>query len=157
MIDKGFPWEWVHGKEGNTCIFSFPIKAPENAVFRDDRSAIEQLEHWLIYARHWCEHKPSITVYVKDKEWPVVSTWMWDHFEEVSGVSVLPFDGGNYPQAPYQDCTQEEYEAALARMPQDVDWADLGQYETEDRTVSSQTMACTGGACEVVDIDMTPA
>ena len=153
MQDAGFPWEWAIGKEGNTVVFSFPVKSPENAVFRMDRSAIEQLEHWLLYARHWCEHKPSITVYVKDHEWPEVGAWMWEHFEEVSGVSVLPFDGGTYQQAPYQDCTKEEYEIALAKMPTDVDWSKLGAYETEDRTTSSQTMACVGGACEIVDVE----
>lgn len=152
MQDQGFPWEWAIGKEGNTAIFSFPMKAPEGSVFRNDRTAIEQLEHWLIFARHWCEHKPSITVYVKDHEWPEVGDWMWKHFDEVSGISVLPFDGGIYPQAPYQDCTKEEYEIALAKMPVDVDWSKLGDYEEEDRTVSSQTMACSGGSCEVVDI-----
>ena len=152
MQDAGFPWEWAIGKEGNTVIFSFPVKAPDGAVYRDDRGAIQQLEHWLIYARHWCEHKPSITVYVKDHEWPEVGTWVWHHFDEVSGVSFLPFDGGHYPQAPYQDCTKDEYEIALAQMPQDVDWSKLGDYETEDRTVSSQTMACSGNSCEVVDI-----
>ena len=152
MQDAGFPWEWAIGKEGNTVIFSFPVKAPESAIFRDDRTALQQLEHWLIYARHWCEHKPSITVYVKDHEWPEVGAWVWEHFDEVSGVSFLPFDGGIYPQAPYQDCTKEEYEIALAKMPQNVDWSELGKYEKEDRTVSSQTMACSGGSCEVVDI-----
>lgn len=152
MKNAGFPWEWAIGKEGNTVVFSFPMKAPEGSVFRDDRTAIQQLEHWLIFQRHWCEHKPSITVYVKDHEWPEVSAWLWSHFDEVSGISLLPFDGGNYQQAPYQDCTEEEYLAALEAMPKDVDWTGLGEFEKEDHTASSQTLACTGGVCEVVDI-----
>ena len=152
MIEAGFPWEWVNGKEGNTALFSFPMKAPEEAIFRNDRGAIEQLEHWLIYQRHWCEHKPSITVYVKDEEWPEVGNWAWHHFDELSGVSFLPYDGGQYPQAPYQDCTEEEYEAALAKMPKNVDWTKLGEFEKEDHTTSQQTYACTGAVCEVVDV-----
>jgi ribonucleoside-diphosphate reductase alpha chain len=152
MQAEGFPWEWAIGKEGNTVVFSFPMKAPEDAVFRDDRTALEQLDHWLLFARHWCEHKPSVTINVKDHEWPDVGAWVWKHFDEVSGVSFLPHDGGIYPQAPYQDCTKEEYEIALAQMPQNVDWSKLGEYEKEDHTKSSQTMACSGGSCEVVDL-----
>ncbi len=149
MIDEGFPWEWAIGKEGNTVIFSFPMKAPEHAVFRDDRTALQQLKHWLIYQRHWCEHKPSVTIYVKDHEWPEVGDWVWKHFDEVSGVSFLPHDGGQYQQAPYQEITEEQYLDNLAVMPVDVDWSRLRLYEVEDTTTSSQELACKGGACEL--------
>lgn len=152
MKDRGFPVEDDVMKPDSTYVFSFPMKAPEDAVFRDDRNAIEQLEHWLTYQRHWCEHKPSVTIYVKDNEWMDVGAWVYRHFDEMSGVSFLPHSDHTYRQAPYQEITEAEYYDWVKRMPVDINWKDLGLYEFEDRTTSSQTMACSGGLCEVVDL-----
>jgi ribonucleoside-diphosphate reductase alpha chain len=150
MIDMGFPAEDDVTKPDHTYVFSFPIKAPENAIYRKDMTAIEQLEMWLAYQRHWCEHKPSITVSVKEHEWPEVGAWVWKHFDEMSGVSFLPFSDHVYAQAPYQDCTREEYEALAVKMPKNVDWAKLADYEKQDMTIGSQELACVAGACELV-------
>lgn len=152
MHDMDFPCEDDVTKPETTWVFSFPMKAPEGSVFRDDRSAIEQLDLWLIYQRNWCEHKPSITVYVKENEWMEVGAWVWKHFDEVSGVSFLPHSNHSYRQAPYQEITEEEYEAFLSKMPQDVDWELLSEYEEEDHTQSAKTLACTGSVCEFVDL-----
>lgn len=152
MKEAGFPVEDDVMKPDSTYVFSFPMKAPEDAVFRDDRTAIEQLEHWLTYQRHWCEHKPSVTIYVKENEWMEVGAWVYKHFDEMSGVSFLPHSDHTYKQAPYQEISKEEYEEWCEKMPTDVNWEDLGLYESEDRTTGSQTMACTGGVCEVVDL-----
>jgi ribonucleoside-triphosphate reductase len=152
MVDAGFPVEDDVMKPGSTLVFSFPMKAPEGSVYRDDRTAIQQLEHWLIYQRHWCEHKPSITVYVKDNEWLTVGAWVYEHFDELSGVSFLPHSDHTYRQAPYQDLTKEEYEDWLLKMPTEVDWSKLGEYETEDTTIGSQTLACSGSVCDIVDL-----
>lgn len=150
MIDMGFPYEDDVMKPDHTYVFSFPVKSPENAIYRKDMSAIEQLELWLTYQRHWCEHKPSITVSVKEEEWVDVGAWVWKHFDEMSGVSFLPFSDHVYRQAPYQDCTKEEYEALLAKMPKNVDWSKLADYEKVDATTGSQELACVAGACEIV-------
>lgn len=155
MAEKGFPVEDDVTKPDSTYVFSFPMKAPENAVFRDDRSAIEQLNHWLLYQRYWCEHKPSVTIYVKEEEWPEVGAWVWKHFDEVSGVSFLPHSEHTYRQAPYQEVTEDEYRELESRMPRGVNWADLGEYENDDRTTGSQELSCTGGACELVDIGVS--
>ena len=152
MVEAGFPVEDDVMKPDSTYVFSFPMKAPEDAVFRDDRTAIQQLETWLTYQRHWCEHKPSVTIYVRDDEWMEVGAWTYKHFDEMSGVSFLPHSDHTYKQAPYQEITEEEYENALKNMPQNVDWADLAKYEESDHTVGSQTMACSGGSCEIVDL-----
>ena len=114
-------------------------------------NAIQQLELWLAYQRHWCEHKPSITVSVREEEWPEVGAWVWKHFDEMSGVSFLPFSDHVYAQAPYQDCTKEEYETLLAAMPKNVDWSKLSDYENRDTTVGSQELACSAaGGCEIL-------
>lgn len=152
MVEAGFPVEEDVMKPTQTLVFSFPMKAPENAVFRNDRTAIQQLEHWLVYQRHWCEHKPSVTIYVKDNEWMEVGAWVWKHFDEISGISFLPHSDHTYKQAPYQEITEEEYYSFLEKMPTDVDWTQLSKYEFEDRTTSSQTLACSGGICEIVDL-----
>jgi ribonucleoside-diphosphate reductase alpha chain len=150
MKDMGFPVEDDVTKPEHTYVFSFPVKSPENAIYRKDMSAIEQLELWLAYQRHWCEHKPSITVSVKEEEWPEVGAWVYNHFDEMSGVSFLPFSDHVYKQAPYQDCTKEEYEALAAKMPKNVDWSKLADYEKRDTTTGSQELACVAGACEIV-------
>lgn len=151
MRDMGFPVEDDVTKPDHTYVFSFPMKAPENAIYRKDMSAIEQLEMWLTYQRHWCEHKPSITVTVKEDEWPVVGGWVWKHFDEMSGVSFLPYSDHVYKQAPYQDCTKEQYEEFLKKMPDsnEVDWSLLQHYEKADATTGTQELACVSGQCEL--------
>jgi len=151
MMDIGFPCE-DELKSDTTAVFSFPIKSPDGSVLRNDRSAIEQLEHWLIYQRHWCEHKPSVTIYVKEDEWMEVGSWVWEHFDEMSGVSFLPHSDHLYKQAPYTECSKEDYERMLSTMPEDVDWAGVAKYEDRDNTVGSQSLACSGSVCEVVDL-----
>ena len=154
MVDAGFPVEDDVMKPNHTYVFSFPIKTSGDAVYRKDLTAIQQLETWLIYSREWCEHKPSITVTVREEEWMEVGAWVWNHFDEMSGVSFLPYSDHVYKQAPYQDCTKEEYEALEAKMPKNVDWSKLSEYETRDHTAGSQTAACSadGSGCEIVDL-----
>jgi ribonucleoside-diphosphate reductase alpha chain len=150
MVDMGFPVEDDVMKPDNTWVFSFPMKAPENSVFRTDMTAIEQLELWKTYQIHWCEHKPSVTISVKEHEWMEVGAWVYENFEWMSGVSFLPFSDHVYRQAPYQDCTKEEYEEFVKRMPKNVDWTKLAEYETNDMTVASQELACSAaGGCEI--------
>lgn len=151
MMDMGFPHEPCVMKPDHTMVFSFPMKA-EGSVTRNDLTAIEHLELWLAYQRHWCEHKPSITITVKEHEWMEVGAFVYRHFDEISGISFLPQDLGTYRQAPYQDCTKAQYEALLAKMPTNIDWSILKQYEKTDNTSSSQTFACSAGSCELVDI-----
>jgi len=152
MIDQGIPNEPCVMKPDSTVVFSFPVKSPEQAVTRNDMTAIEQLELWLTYQRHWCEHKPSVTISVRDAEWMAVGAFVYEHFDEMSGVSFLPHSDHTYQQAPYQDCTKEEYKEMLAKMPDSIDWSNLSEYESEDNTVSMQTMACSGDSCEIVDL-----
>lgn len=150
MKEMGFPVENDVTKPDHTYVFSFPIKSPDNAVCRKDMSAIQQLEMWLAYQRHFCEHKPSITVSVKEDEWMETGAWVWKHFDEMSGVSFLPFSDHTYQQAPFQDCTKEEYELSLSKMPTNIDWSLLSQYENTDLTVGSQELACSAaGGCEI--------
>ena len=153
LNDAGIPAEDDVMKPGDTTVFSFPMKAPEGAILRNDLTAIEHLNIWLTYQRAWCEHKPSITVSVRDEEWMAVGAWVWEHFDEVSGISFLPYSDHTYKQAPYQDCTEEEYLEALAKMPSTINWQALSLYETEDATTGSQALACVAGECEIVDIN----
>jgi ribonucleoside-diphosphate reductase alpha chain len=153
LISEGIPAEPDVMKPDSTTVFSFPMKSPHSAVTRFDMSAIEQLELWLLYQRHWCEHKPSVTISVKEHEWMEVGAWVYNHFDEVSGISFLPFSEHTYKQAPYQDCTVEEYGEMLERMPKAIDWACLQDYEKEDTTSGGRELACTAGVCEVVDIE----
>ena len=152
MIDQGIPHEPCVFKGDTTTVFSFPQKSPDNAVTRNDMTAIEQLETWLTYQRHWCEHKPSVTISVRDHEWLEVGAFVFKHFDEMSGVSFLPHSDHTYQQAPYQDCTKDKYEELLAKMPKSIDWSKLSEYEQEDNTVAMQTMACSGDSCEIVDL-----
>ena len=152
MIDNGVPNEPCVFKGDTTTVFSFPVRSPENAVTRENMSAIEQLETWLTYQRHWCEHKPSVTISVRDDEWLEVGAFVYKHFDEMSGVSFLPHSDHTYQQAPYQDCSKEDYAELLKLMPKKIDWNKLSEYEQEDNTKSSQTFACSGDVCEVVDI-----
>jgi len=146
LKDRGVPVEDEAFRPESTAVFSFPMKAPEGAVCRMDKTAIEQLELWLTYQRHWCEHKPSVTISVKDDEWMAVGAWVWKHFDEMSGVSFLPFSDHTYQQAPYEDCTKEQYETLLAQMPT-ISWEEF--IEEEDNTEGMQQLACTSGACEI--------
>lgn len=152
MIDAGIPAEDCVMKPDSTVVFSFPKKAPDNALCRNDVTALAQLDLWLTYQQYWCEHKPSVTISVKEDEWLKVGAWVYDHFDSISGISFLPFSEHTYRQAPYQDITQEEYEELVSKMPSDIDWAKLSDYEAEDNTVSSQALACSSGSCEIVDI-----
>ena len=151
MVDLGFPHEPCVMKPEHTMVFAFPMKA-EGSVTRNDMTAIEQLDLWLVYQRNWCEHKPSVTITVKEHEWMEVGAWVYKHFDEISGISFLPHSDHTYRQAPYQDCTKEQYEEMLAKMPKSVDWSQLKKYEKEDNTAGTQTYACSGDKCEIVDL-----
>jgi ribonucleoside-triphosphate reductase (thioredoxin) len=152
MKDQGIPSEPCVMKPEQTTVFSFPQKSPPNAVTSNDMTAVEQLEAWLVYQRHWCEHKPSVTISVRDSEWVQVGAFVYKHFDEMSGVSFLPHLDHVYEQAPYQDCTKQEYEEMLSFMPTNIDWAKLSEYESEDNTSGMQTLACSGDSCEIVDL-----
>ena len=149
MVDSGFPVEDDVMNPSHTAVFSFPMKVDKGAVFRTDMTAIEQLRLWLVYQKHWCEHKPSVTITVKEHEWLEVGAWVYEHFDYMSGVSFLPFSEHSYKQAPYQDCDEEKYKQILSSMPKVVDWSLLGEYEKQDTTTSSQELACVAGSCEI--------
>lgn len=151
MIDLGFPAEPCVMKPDHTMVFSFPMKAV-GSITRNDLTAIEHLELWLTYQRHWCEHKPSITITVREHEWMEVGAWVYKHFDEISGISFLPHSDHSYRQAPYQECTEIAYTALSVEMPKNVDWSLLKNYEKEDKTVGTQTYACSGDKCELVDL-----
>jgi len=149
MIDAGVPAEPCVMKPDSTVVFSFAKKAPEGALVRSDLTAVEHLQLWLLYQRHYCEHKPSVTVSVTEKEWPEVGAFVWKYFDEMSGVSFLPDDGGSYRQAPYEECTEKEYLALAAKIPKHIDWDSLTEYE--DNVKGVQTLACSAdGGCEIV-------
>ena len=151
MKDAGFPYEPDVTKPEHTLVFSFPVKGPRNGVYRKDMSAIEQLELWKIYQDNWCEHKPSVTVSVQEHEWMNVGSWVWEHFDQMSGVSFLPMTEHSYRQAPYQDCTKEEYDRLIADMPKEVNWATLCEYEEQDMTTGAQELACSAPTgCEII-------
>jgi len=146
---QGVPCEDDVMKSDKTSVFSFPIKSPDHAVTADMIDAIGQLEHYLVYAKHWTEHNPSITVYVREHEWMKVGAWVYEHFDELNGVSFLPYTDSIYEQAPYQPCTKEEYELAVSKMPI-INWNEYKVVEYEDNTIASQTLACTSGVCELI-------
>ena len=149
MVEQGFPAEDDVMKPNDTTVFSFPIKCSPDAVFRQDLTAIEQLELWKTYQVHWCEHKPSVTISVKEEEWIDVGAWVYNNFDLMSGVSFLPYSEHTYKQAPYQDCNEKEYKDLLNKMPTSVDWNKLSEYEKSDMTVGSQELACSAGSCEI--------
>ena len=148
MINAGFPNEVDLGNSQNV-IFSFPVAAPENAICRTDKTALQQLRFWKIYATTWCEHKPSITVSIKEHEWLEVGAWLYKNWSYLSGIAFLPFDDHVYQQAPYTDINQQQYKEMLMTMPTDIDWTGLATYEKEDNTIASQELACVGGVCEI--------
>ena len=152
MKASGIPNEPDYLKPEHTTVFSFPMMAPKGSVCRKDMSALEQLEIWKCYAQHWCEHKPSVTISVKEDEWIPVGAWCWENFEYVSGISFLPFSDHTYQQAPYQDIDEKTYKKLAKEMPTDINWNKLQEFETEDTTKGSQELACTAGVCELVDI-----
>lgn len=139
--------EWDESRV-NTWVFSFPEKAPEGAVTKDDMTAIDQLEYYKKVRLNWCEHNQSITVYVRDNEWLEVGSWVYKNFDIISGVSFLPFDGGKYEQAPYEEITEKQYEALKKKFPT-IDYAKLSQYEKEDNTTGAQALACSANGCEM--------
>lgn len=152
LKDAGIPSEPEFHNPDNTTVFYFPVKSPDNAKTRDNIDAISHLETWLHYQKHWCDHKPSVTINVQEHEWPEVGAWVWKHFDWMSGVSFLPYDGGSYQQAPYQKVEKEEYEEAVSKMPKIIDWTLLQEYEKSDNTKGSQELACHAGSCEIVDV-----
>jgi len=152
MKDQKIPNEPDVMKPDQTTVFSFPMKAPDGAIVTADMTAIEQLGMWLAYQRSWCEHKPSVTINVKNNEWLEVGAFVYKHFDEMSGVSFLPFDEHTYQQAPYQDCSKTDYKTLLSCMPDKINWEELSDYEKEDNTAGSQTLACSGDSCEIVDL-----
>jgi ribonucleoside-diphosphate reductase alpha chain len=147
LTDSGVPTEDCVMRPDSTAVFSFPVKAPDNARTREDLNALQQLEIWLMYQRHWAEHKPSVTISVKEDEWMDVGAWVWRNFDEISGISFLPWDGGTYRQAPYEECSKEQYEELLAKMPSAIVWDNLK--EEDDNVEGAQTLACAAGHCEI--------
>ena len=152
MTEKGFPVEDELLKPQSMSVFSFPVKAPKGALTRDKLSAIDHLKIWQVYSDHWCEHKPSITVSVQENEWMEVGAYVHKNFSHMSGISFLPMSEHTYKQAPYQDSTRAEYESLLKKMPENIDWNTLSEYEEDDNTHGSQTLNCTGDVCEIVDL-----
>jgi len=152
MKDQGVPCEDDVTKPDNTYVFSFPTKSPSHSVFRNDKTAIEQLETWKIYHTSWCEHNPSVTITVREHEWIEVGAWVYSNFNEIGGVSFLPHSDHTYRQAPYQECGKEEYEKMSKLMLKNIDWDKLSEYEKEDNTIGSQELACSGNSCELVDM-----
>lgn len=148
LKDKGVPCEQDYINPSN-LVFSFPMKAPEGSITRNSRTALQQLEHYLKFKTYWCEHNPSITVYVKEHEWPEVGAWVFNNMDSIGGVSFLPHNEHSYQQAPYQDIDKETYEKALAEFPKIV-WAEFDSYEVDDATVSMHELACVSGACELI-------
>jgi ribonucleoside-triphosphate reductase (thioredoxin) len=147
LKDSGFPWEPCVMKPESTVIFSFPMKTPQGARLREDLSALEHLDLWLTFQRHWCEHKPSVTISVNENEWPKVGAWTWENFDEITGVSYLPMDGGTYRQAPYESIDEVQYDSLASQMPSTIDWDQMK--EVTDNVEGAQTLSCTAGGCEI--------
>ena len=152
MQSAGVPVEDDIMQPDSTVVFSFPVKSPKKAVTRNDTGALEQLNLWLKYQKNWCEHKPSVTITVKEDEWLDVGAWVYENFNDVAGISFLPHSDHTYKQAPYQECTKEEYLDLKKRMPKNINWQDLSELEKEDSTRGGQELACTADSCEIVDI-----
>jgi ribonucleoside-diphosphate reductase alpha chain len=151
LKDQGVPNEPDVTKPKHTTVFSFPKRSPEGAVCTKDMTAIDQLEMWKVLADEWCDHNPSTTIQVKEDEWVGVFSWMYNEWDSICGIALLPYSEHTYQQAPYQEISKEEYEEAMAEMPS-IDWWVLGDYEVEDGTTGQHDLACSGGVCEVVDI-----
>jgi ribonucleoside-diphosphate reductase alpha chain len=147
MSNAGIPAEDCVMRPESTVVFSFPQKAPTGARTREALTAIQHLDLWMQYQRHFCEHKPSVTISVKENEWLDVGAWVFRNFNEISGISFLPWDGGSYRQAPYEECTKEQYESFLSKMPKTIDWDSLN--EMDDNVEGAQLLACVSGHCEI--------
>ena len=147
LKEQGVPSEVDVTKPLDTTIFSFPMKAPDGCMTRDELDSFTHLNLWLMYQRHWCEHKPSVTVYVKEQDWPEVGSWVWKHFDEISGISFLPWDGGTYRQAPYEEINKETYDSLITSMPTSINWEDF--IEVTDNVEGAQQLACVSGVCEI--------
>ena len=147
MIQSGFVAEPCVMKPESTTVFSFPVKVADGALLREELSAIQHLKLWLLFQRHYCEHKPSVTISVKENEWMEVGAWVYEHFDEVTGVSFLPMDGGTYRQAPYEECTEEQYNQLRLLVPEEVNWDNFKEYD--DNVEGAQTLSCTAGGCEI--------
>ncbi|MBT6052173.1 MAG: hypothetical protein HOG49_35670 [Candidatus Scalindua sp.] len=143
MIDKGFPHEPDVTKPETALVFRFPQKSPEGSITRTEKTAIEQLELWMIYKEHYCDHNPSCTINVKEHEWLEVGAWVYENFDNISGLAFLPFSEHSYTQAPYQECTKEEFDKLSQFMPVNIDWNGLSDFESDDMTTGSQEFACT--------------
>jgi len=152
LKDFNVPHEPDVMKSDTTTVFSFPIKAPKNAVVTKDLSAIEHLEVWKVYRTHWTEHNPSVTINVREDEWLDVGAWVFKNFDSIGGVSFLPASEHSYKQAPYQEISEQQYKELVSKMPKRIPWESLSLYELEDGTSGSQELACSSGACEIVDI-----
>jgi ribonucleoside-diphosphate reductase alpha chain len=152
MIDAGFPVEDDVYKPEHQWVFSFPVAVPDSSITADQMNALEQLELWLAYQNHYCEHKPSMTVYVKEHEWMEVGAWVYKHFDSVSGIAFLPYSEHGYKQAPYEELTEVKYQELLGKFPKTVDWGKLSQYEKDDTSVNHREFACSGTSCEIVDL-----
>ena len=152
LINSGIPNEPDLMSPNHVTVFSFPQKAPDGAKTRKDITALDHLEIWKNLQDYYCEHKPSITVNVKEKEWLQVQSWVWDNFDQVSGIAFLPYDEHSYKQAPYQEITKDRYEELMKTFPTKIDWSRLPEYEKSDETQGLQDLACSGGVCEVVDL-----
>jgi ribonucleoside-triphosphate reductase (thioredoxin) len=151
MVDMGFPVEKCVMKPEQVYVFSFPVKAPDKAIFRNNFDALSQLEIWKVYQDNWCEHKPSCTITVKESEWMDVGAWVYKNFDSISGVSFLPYSDTEYKQMPYQECSKEQYDELVSKMPKNVDWSKLKEYEAYDTTTGTQELACSSAdGCEIV-------
>jgi ribonucleoside-diphosphate reductase alpha chain len=149
LKEQGVPWEPCVMKPDTTTVFAFPMRAPEGALVREDVSAIQHLNLWHAYNKHWAEHQVSVTVSVKEDEWLSVAAWVYKNFDEITGISFLPWDNGSYQQAPYTTITEQEYDELLSRMPKELDWSKMREYEREDTTTGARELACVAGYCEI--------
>tara|TARA_B100001996_G_scaffold201803_1_gene154507 strand:+ start:13565 stop:15520 length:1956 start_codon:yes stop_codon:yes gene_type:complete len=156
LIDKGIPHEPDITKPSDVIVFSFPIKSPDKSITRNDMSAIQQLDLWLMYQKYWCEHKPSVTISVREAEWLKVGAWVYENFDEIAGISFLPHVEHNYQQAPYQEVNKDEYIKLSKEMPSKINFKELQDYENDDNTTGSQELACVGNVCELVDTTKVP-
>lgn len=151
LKDSGFPGKPASSQHDRSWLFEFPMKSPDTCLTRHDLSALEQLELWMVYQEHWCEHKPSCTIYVKDSEWMDVGAWVYRNFDKISGLSFLPSIDGETIYAgvtPYEEIDEQTYEQLKAVLPK-IDWSLLLKYETTDETTSSRELACTAQSCEI--------
>jgi ribonucleoside-diphosphate reductase alpha chain len=152
MIDRGIPYEPCKVRPDNTVVFSFPMKAPVGSIVQDHLDPIDHLNLWLEYQQHWCDHKPSVTVSYTDDKYLAIGQWLWDNWKYASGISFLPLGDHIYEQAPFEPIDARTYNLLSGQMPSNINWNDIRNYESEDNTSDTPTLACSGGSCEVVDL-----